>query len=285
MLTSVLKQAQTHIIDIYKQKYHLFEMLSLLQQFYLLGAGDFYLEFISRVETCFLENREEISDGWFQEEFNNCVNSTSLGSSFTYISQHIHLNKLRMLSVFDIWKYPFFTIDKEPNLGVILSQPIMTKYEQIFSYLMLLRTQSLVLERMWIDQCWLAKELDRMKDVTNRNIIKGVFDSFNLLRVKIHGFLTTLQNFYYLHIVDKLYKNLITRLKEVEEFDLIIQYHTEFVNEICRYLCIHSGDVVIKQCIMDLVDISKKFVGIQSKLFDSIHSLIDLDQVFFIVVC
>lgn len=180
-----------------------------------------------------------------------------------------------MLSVFDIWKTPFFTVEKEPNIAVIFSQSVISKYEQIFGFLMNLRTQSLVLERIWIDQCWLAKELDRINEKSVKIQIKCILDQFNLLRLKIHSFLTTLQNFYYLHIIDKLYKNLITRLQDVKEFDLIIQYHTEFVNELCRFVFILSGDVIIKQHIMDLVDISKKFVGIQNKLFDSIHSLLD----------
>ena len=59
-------------------EYHLLPMLRLLQQFYLLGAGDFYLEFISRVDYGFLTAPAEVSNGWLQEEFNNCVHRTSL---------------------------------------------------------------------------------------------------------------------------------------------------------------------------------------------------------------
>lgn len=275
VLKSVYQQAQDHILEVYKQKYQLFKMLSLLQQFYLLGAGDFYLEFISRIENSFLHNRNEISDGWFQEEFNNCVNCTSLASSYDYIAKHVRLNKLRILSVFDIWKSPFFTIEKEPNLAVIFNQTTMTKYELIFGFLMNLRTQSLVLERIWIDQCCLAKELDRAKEKSIQKACKTVLDPFNLLRLKIHSFLTTIQNFYYMHVVDKCYKNMIARLSEAKEFDTMIQLHTEFVDELCRFLFIKSEEVLIKQYILELVEVSKKFVGIQNKLFDAIHDLLD----------
>lgn len=249
-------------------------MLNLIQQFYLLGAGDFYLEFISRTENAFLNNRDEISDGWFQASFNNCVNCTSLASSFDYISQHIRLNKLRLLSPFDIWKSPFFTIEKEPNLEVIFTSAHMHKYEQLFSMLMNLRTQTLVLERIWIDHCYLSKELFKVAGEV-RNEIKMILDQFNLLRLKIHNFLNTLQNFYYLHIIDKSYRSLLQRLHAANEFDMILKLHSEFVDDLCRYLFIRSSEVGIKQNITDLVDISKKFVGIQNKLFDSIHDLLD----------
>ena len=250
-------------------------MLSLLQQFYLLGAGDFYLEFISCVEDTFITNRDEISDGWFQEVFSHCVNNTSLASTSDYIAQHLHLNRLHHLSVFDIWKTPFFSIDKEPNLAVIFTQSVMAKYELIFGFLMNLRTQSLILERIWTDQCWLEKELDRLVDPLLRKQLRQVLDQFNLLRVKIHSFLTTLQSFYYLHIIDKLYKKMIMKIQEVEEFDGIIECHKEFVDSLSHFVFVDSSETVINQQIVELVALSKKFVGIQNKLFETIYALLD----------
>lgn len=66
-------------------------MLRLLHHFYLMGAGDFYLEFISRVDYGLLHSPAEISDGWLQDEFNHCVHNTSLSASYSFISQHVRL--------------------------------------------------------------------------------------------------------------------------------------------------------------------------------------------------
>ena len=240
-------------------EYDLLPMLRLLQQFYLLGAGDFYLEFISRVDYGFLTAPAEVSNGWLQEEFNNCVHRTSLACQSEFISEHIRLNRLRALSPFDIWKSSFFTVECEANLRVIFSKSVMAKYEQIFALLMSLKTQSFVMQRIWIDQCGISKELDRI----GVSDIESVLDTFNLLRMKIQSFLTTLQNFYFLHIIDKLYNNLLSKLKNVNRFDDVLEFHNEYLDSLCHYFFVKGGSETIKQLISDLLEQSRLFVGLQ----------------------
>lgn len=258
-LQSVYDQAQSHILHVYFDEYHLFAMLRLLHQFYLLAAGDFYLEFISRVDSGFLTAPTEVSNGWLQEEFNNCVHRTSLASQFEFLSQHVRLNRLRALSPFDMWKSPFFTVECEPNLRVIFSKVEMAKYEQIFAFLMSFKTQSFVVQKIWIDQCCLSKELDRVNIVE----IESVLDAFNLLRMKIQSFLTTLQNFYFLHIIDKLYNQMISKLKTVKRFDSILELHNEYLDSLCHYFFVGNEKHSIRILLFDLLEQSRVFVGLQ----------------------
>ena len=67
-LQSVYDQAQSHILHVYFDEYHLFAMLRLLHQFFLLAAGDFYLVFISRVHSGFLTAPTVVSNGWLPVE-------------------------------------------------------------------------------------------------------------------------------------------------------------------------------------------------------------------------
>lgn len=284
-LESVYDQAQTHILHVYFEEYHLLALLRLLHQFYLLAAGDFYLEFISRVDAGFLMAPTEVSNGWLQEEFNNCVHRTSLASQFDFLSKHVRLNRLRALSPFDMWKSPFFTVECEANLRVIFSKVEMAKYEAIFSFLMSFKTQSFVVQKIWIDQCCLSKELDRVNIVE----IESVLDTFNLLRMKIQSFLTTLQNFYFLHIIDKLYNQMISKLKTVKRFDSILELHSEYLDSLCHYFFVGNENHSIRILIFELLEQSRLFVGLQvsvlshrnkqNKLFDSINEMIDKKNV------
>ena len=238
-------------------------MLRLLHHFYLMGAGDFYLEFISRVDYGLLHSPAEISDGWLQDEFNHCVHNTSLSASYSFISQHVRLRRVRALTALDMWKQPFFNIECEPNLNVLFGPAVMTKYELIFTTLMTLKTQSLGMERLWMEHCSLGQELDTLKDPEIKRSLRPAMDRFNLLRVKIQSFLVTLQNFYFLHVIDKLFDNLISKLHSVDRFDSIFNLHEQYMNDLCRFFFISSGDMGIKQCINELLDCSKRFVGLQ----------------------
>ena len=184
-----------------------------------MGAGDFYLEFISRVDYGLLHSPAEISDGWLQDEFNHCVHNTSLSASYSFISQHVRLRRVRALTALDMWKQPFFNIECEPNLNVLFGPAVMTKYD--------------------------------------------ISLALPLLRVKIQSFLVTLQNFYFLHVIDKLFDNLISKLHSVDRFDSILKLHEQYMNDLCRFFFISSGDMGIKQCINELLDCSKRFVGLQ----------------------
>lgn len=261
-MTSVSKQAQKHIIEVYETTYHLHSMLRLLHQFYLMAAGDFYLEFISRVDYGLLHSPAEISDGWLQDEFNHCVHRTSLSASYQFISQHVRLRRVRALTALDMWRQPFFSIECEPNLNVLFSPAVMSKYELVFTTLMSLKTQSLGMERLWMEHCSLGQELDAMKNQEIKKTLRPAMDRFNLLRVKIQSFLVTLQNFYFLHVIDKLFDNLLSKLQSVDRFDSILKLHEQYMDDLCRFFFISNGDVGMKQSITDLLDCSKRFVGL-----------------------
>lgn len=63
----------------------------------------------------------------------------------------------------------------------------MAKYEQIFSVLMVLRTQLFDLERVWTDECSLAKQVDALRDRDTVRALRRTLDEFNLLRMQAHG--------------------------------------------------------------------------------------------------
>lgn len=263
LLDSVSHQAQRHILDVYTEQYHLFATLRMLHQLYLLGAGDFYLEFISRVDHGFLHTPNEVSDGWMKEQFDRCVNTTSLVALADAIASHVRLRPVRALSALDIWRSPFFTVECEPNLRVVFSDAALGKYELAFASLMALRTQSVALQRLWRQQCGVGQELDRLADREVAKRLRPAMDRFNLVRMKIQGYLTTLQNFFFLHIINKLYDNLIAELEKAEKFETILQLHEDFINELCRFLFVLNGDGEIKQILNELLECSKRFVGVQ----------------------
>ena len=267
LLESVSRQAQRHILAVYTEKYHLFATLRMLHQLYLLGAGDFYLEFISRVDHGFLHTPGEVSDGWMKEQFDRCVNTTSLVALTDTIAAHVRLRPVRALSVLDIWRTPFFTVECEPNLRVVFSDAALGKYEQVFAALMALRTQALALQRLWRQQGDVGQELERLSDRTVAETLRPAMERLNLVRMKMQGFLTTLQNFFFLHIINKLYDNLTAELEKAEKFEIILQLHEEFINELCRCLFVLNGDGEIKQILNELLDCSKRFVGVQVGFF------------------
>ena len=267
LLDSVSSQAQRHILDVYTRDYHLFATLRMLHQLYLLGAGDFYLEFISRVDHGFLHTPGEVSDGWMKEQFDRCVNTTSLVALADTIASHVRLRPVRALSALDMWRSPFFTVECEPNVRVVFSDAALGKYERVFASLMALRTQSVALQRLWRQQCVVGQELDRLGDREVATALRPAMDRFNLVRMKIQGFLTTLQNFFFLHIINKLYDNLTAELEKAEKFETILQLHEDFINELCRCLFVLNGDAEIKQTLNELLECSKRFVGVQVGFF------------------
>lgn len=256
-------QAQRHIIQFYTDRYLLLRTLRLFHSFYLLGAGDFYLEFISRVEHGFLFAPATVSNGWFQEEFNTCVGRTSLCGEAEFISQRVRLKPLTSLSRFDIWKKPFFSMDMPENLRVVFTPGLMAKYEQIFSVLMVLRTQLFDLERVWTDECSLAKEVDALRDRDTVRALRRTLDEFNLLRMQAHAFLTTLQGFYFLHVVEKLYNNMMVEMGKAERFDDVLRIHREFVEGLDKSFFTDGKQSAIKSVMFELLRLASGVLGVQ----------------------
>lgn len=256
-------QAQHHIIQFYKDQYLLLHTLRLFHSFYLLGAGDFYLEFISRVEQGFLFSPELISNGWFQEEFNTCVGRTSLCGDSEFISQRVRLKPLTSLSRFDIWKKPFFVMDMPENLRVVFTPAVLAKYEQVFSVLMVLRTQLFDMESVWTDECSLAKEVEALRDRETVRVLRRVLAEFNLLRMQVQGLLTTLQGFYCLHVVEKLVNSMMGEMEKAERFDAVLKIHREFVEGLDKYFFTDGKQSAIKNVMFELLRLASGVMGVQ----------------------
>ena len=199
-------QAQHHIIQFYTDRYFLLRTLRLFHSFYLLGAGDFYLEFISRVEHGFLFAPATVSNGWFQEEFNTCVGRTSLCGEAEFISQRVRLKPLTSLSRFDIWKKPFFSMEMPENLRVLFTPGLMAKYEQVFSVLMVLR---------------------------------------------------------FLHVVEKLYNNMMAEMGKAERFDDVLRIHREFVEGLDKSFFTDGKQSAIKSVMFELLRLASGVLGVQ----------------------
>ena len=127
--------------------------------------------------------------------------------------------------------------------------------------------QALALQRLWRQQGDVGQELERLSDRTVAETLRPAMERLNLVRMKMQGFLTTLQNFFFLHIINKLYDNLTAELEKAEKFETILQLHEEFINELCRCLFVLNGDGEIKQILNELLDCSKRFVGVQVGFF------------------
>ena len=63
-------------------------------------------------------------------------------------------------------------------------------------------------------------------------------------------------------MIDKLFDNLISKLQSVDRFDSILKLHEQYMDDLCRFFFISNGDVGMKQSITDLLDCSKRFVGL-----------------------
>ena len=128
----------------------------------------------------FLHTPGEVSDGWMKEQFDRCVNTTSLVALTDTIAAHVRLRPVRALSALDIWRTPFFTVECEPNLRVVFSDAALGKYEQVFAALMALRTQALALQRLWRQQGDVGQELERLSDRTVAETLRPAMERLNL---------------------------------------------------------------------------------------------------------
>ena len=175
----------------------------------------------------------------------------------------MRLKPLTSLSRFDIWKKPFFSMEMPENLRVLFTPGLMAKYEQVFSVLMVLRTQLFDLERVWTDECSLAKEVDALRDRGTVRALRRTLDEFNLLRMQAHGFLTTLQGFYFLHVVEKLYNNMMAEMGKAERFDDVLRIHREFVEGLDKSFFTDGKQSAIKSVMFELLRLASGVLGVQ----------------------
>ncbi|XP_017121165.1 gamma-tubulin complex component 4 homolog [Drosophila elegans] len=257
-----LSEIAVNEVDIERQ-------MGLIKDFYLLGRGEFYMEFCCQMIGTM--------DSYFEERFKNITRSFEIAATVMGISddlENFSLTCQRSISEpdescdFHILQCLNLKYTYEWPLNLLFSPKAIERYNRIFRFLLIIRTFQYDIQRVWAKQTFQAK---RMPTSLNTKIIN--------LRNHLMFFLNNMQYYIQVDVLESQFGILISVIKSKAEFEEIQKAHSVFLANVLSQCFLLSdakdGQVNVTGCqtqnpiygtLLKLFSICEKFAHVtQSK--------------------
>lgn len=200
--------------------------MGLIKDFFLLGRGEFYLEFCSQMVGTMETYREE--------RFKNVTRSFELAATVTGITDD--LDKFSLIcqrstaepddtSDFNFLQGLSLKYEYEWPLNLLFSPTTIERYNNIFRFLLIIRTYQYEIQRVWAKQTWRAKSA---KDVPSNNKIIT-------LRNYLMFFLNNMQYYIQVDVLESQFGILMNVIKSRSDFEVIQRAHTVFLANVLSH--------------------------------------------------
>ncbi|KAH8328087.1 hypothetical protein KR067_003903, partial [Drosophila pandora] len=232
----IKKYVSARLSEIAVNEVDLERQLGLIKDFYLLGRGEFYLEFLTHLNGAFdstvlrtTKNYPRSFEVFYlliQFSFNTSeyfqIAATVMGiaddlENFTlgYIKSNADPDESFDFQVFQCLhlKYTF-----QWPLNLLFSPKAMERYNAIFRYLLIIRNLQFEMQRAWAKQTWLAKHLPADVHIKAMN-----------LRNHLMFFLNNMQYYIQVDVLESQFGILMNVIQRKADFEEIQKAHTVFL--------------------------------------------------------
>nr|XP_016945410.1 gamma-tubulin complex component 4 homolog isoform X2 [Drosophila suzukii] len=219
VINDIKKYVSMRLSEIAVNEVDLESQMGLIKDFYLLGRGEFYLEFCCQMIGTMETYREE--------RFKNITRSFELAATVMGISDdldHFSLSCQRSTgepdesSDFHILQGLNLKYSYEWPLNLLFSPKAIERYNKIFRFLLIIRTFQYEIQRVWAKQTWKAKSLPAPLD---NKIIN--------LRNHIMFFLNNMQYYIQVDVLESQFSVFMNVIKSKADFEEIQRAHTIFL--------------------------------------------------------
>ncbi|XP_017075670.2 gamma-tubulin complex component 4 homolog [Drosophila eugracilis] len=219
VINDIKKYVSMRLSEIAINEVDLEKQMGLIKDFYLLGRGEFYLEFCCQLNGTMETYREE--------RFKNFTRSFELAAAVTGTSDDLEKFSLTYVrstgepeesSDFHILQGITLKYTYEWPLNLLFSPKAIERYNKIFRFLLIIRTFQYEIQRVWAKQTWKAKNLPNPLD--NKIIT---------LRNHLMFFLNNMQYYIQVDVLESQFSILMNVIKSKADFEEIQRAHTVFL--------------------------------------------------------
>uniref|UniRef100_A0A6P4FZF2 Gamma-tubulin complex component n=1 Tax=Drosophila rhopaloa TaxID=1041015 RepID=A0A6P4FZF2_DRORH len=219
VINDIKKFVSMRLSEIAVNEVNIERQMGLIKDFYLLGRGEFYLEFCNQMIGAM--------DSYCEERFKNITRSFELAATVMGISddlENFSLSCQRSTSDpdescdFHVLQGLNLKYTYEWPLNLLFSPKAIERYNIIFRFLLIIRTFQYEIQRVWAKQTWKAK---REPTALNNKIIS--------LRNHLMFFLNNMQYYIQVDVLESQFGILMNVIKSKTDFEEIQRAHTVFL--------------------------------------------------------
>ncbi|XP_060645091.1 gamma-tubulin complex component 4 homolog [Drosophila nasuta] len=287
VINDIKKFVSQRLSDIAVIEDNLVHQMCLIKHFYLLGRGEFYLEFLRqmRIGAKGFSNKNAKS---YTRAFEIAANEMGIVDeleNFT-LSVQKHSNDFEDSCEFGIWQNLNLKYNYKWPLNLLFSPTTMERYNNVFRHLLIIRKLQYDLQLVWARHKWVAKTGARV-DVKIMNF-----------RNHLTFFLDNLQYYIQVDVLESQFSILINVIKNKADFEEIRRAHSIFLANVLSQ-CFLLNDLIDKKknnqttmqsqnpvygTILEIFSICEKFSLLDSIEEDTLKQVVTLEEKFHVSI-
>ncbi|XP_030384800.1 gamma-tubulin complex component 4 homolog [Scaptodrosophila lebanonensis] len=236
----IKKYVSMRLSEIAKNKVNLEHQMELIKDFYLLGRGEFYLEFLRQLNGA-TKGNSELHYRNYTRSFEVAAHIMGMTDDLEHFSLIVQNSNVDFdgFCEFDIFQNFYLKYIYKWPLNLLFSPKVVKQYNKVFRFLLVLRKLQYDLHLVWANHTSAAKR----KQPINGNVLK--------MRNYLMFFLDNLQYYIQVDVVESQFSILMDTIRSKADFGEIQRAHTVFLAN------------VLSQCFL---------------LFDGVEMKVDINQ-------
>ncbi|SPP81706.1 gamma-tubulin complex component 4 homolog [Drosophila guanche] len=231
VVNDIKKYVSMRLTEIALNEVDLERQMGLIKDFYLLGRGEFYLEFLSQL------NRA--SDVYCDSSSKNYTRSFELAATVMGITDDLENFSLSVQKTigesdehcdFRIFENLHLKYIYEWPLNLLFSPKAIERYNQIFRFLLTIRKLQYDLQQVWTTQTLAAKSKSGHINMRMMNLLN-----------QLMFFLNNMQYYIQVDVLESQFSILINAIRNKADFEEIQKKHTVFLANVLSQCFLISG--------------------------------------------
>ncbi|KAH8306684.1 hypothetical protein KR044_006527, partial [Drosophila immigrans] len=263
VINDIKKFVSQRLSDIAVIEDNLVRQMCLIKDFYLLGRGEFYLEFLRQLHagTKGFSNKNSKSYTRAFEIASNEMGIVDELENFT-LSVQKHSNDLEENCEFGIWQNLHLKYKYKWPLNLLFSPTTIERYNNVFRHLLIIRKLQYDLHLIWARHKWVAK-IGTPVDVKIMNF-----------RNHLTFFLDNLQYYIQVDVLESQFSILINVIQNKADFEEIQRAHSVFLANVLSQ-CFLLNDSIDKR-----KNISQTSIQTQNPIYGTILEIFSICEKF-----
>ncbi|EDW28313.1 GL19136 [Drosophila persimilis] len=231
VINEIKKYVSMRLSEIALNEVDLERQMGLIKDFYLLGRGEFYLEFLSQLTRA--------SDVYCDSSSKNYTRSFELAATVMGITDDLEnfslsvqktIGELDENSEFRILENLHLKYIYKWPLNLLFSPKAIERYNQIFRFLLIIRKLQYDLQQVWKTQILAEKLMSGPKNMKMMNLLN-----------QLMFFLNNLQYYIQVDVLESQFSILINVIRKKADFEEIQRKHTVFLANVLSQCFLLSG--------------------------------------------
>ncbi|XP_068150690.1 LOW QUALITY PROTEIN: gamma-tubulin complex component 4 homolog [Drosophila tropicalis] len=263
IIVEIKKYVSTRLSEIAIKETDLLRQMSLIKDFYLLGRGEFYMEFFHQLKR--IESESEINARSYTKAFECAAVAMSISEdleNFTLSVERSHID-LDETCDFDILRNVHLKYTCKFPLNLLFCPKVIERYNKIFRFLLVIRKLQKTLQDVWANQTWSAKTTSGSVNVKVMNF-----------RNHLLFFLDNIQFYIQVDVLESQFSIIMKVIKSGADFEEIQRAHTVFLANVLSQ-CFLLSDANASE-----MNITATVCKTQNPIYGTILALLNLCEKF-----